>query len=634
MPLDFITDPDTTLLLLNGQDRLTLRQAYEGIHIFGAPGSGKTSGSGQTIARAFLRAGMGGLVLASKPTEIPRWRDDYAASNGRENSIFVFDEKQGFNFIEYALARYGVHGITNVVGILMRVLDDARKARGKSGDDNSPFWDESIEEILKHAIPVLYSAHGTVTIESILNFAVHAPVGADKWKEVAKNIEGNSTALALRKMSAEPLNALPPEQCKRMVSYWMTGEWQKMDERTRGNVLSSLTSRLGLFRHGILRDCFTTKTTWIPEMLFHGCVTVAGIPVQTNETEGRLAQMVLKYMTQLAVESRNGLDERHRERPIFIWVDEAHRFISVKDEQFLAECRESRTCCCFLSQGLPSYYAALGERETKRVDGLIGKFSTQIFHQNACHYTNEFASKIIGRGMHLRRTTGTNRSVNRGTTKGRSSGASRGWSKGMSIGTNSGENWGSNKGVNRGTNRGANRGQSESAGTTRGMNQGGGSSTSKGSSGGSSSGGSSGQGGSSSNSSFNSGWNKSRSENSSWGQSVGSSETSGRNSGESWGESSGESSGSSYGKSSGRNQSFNSGLNESQNWSLSESESYGETQGESYSMAEQMDNLIEPNYFATALLSGGEHRIVTGLLFRAGARFSSGQNFVLVGFRQ
>jgi hypothetical protein len=52
-------------------------------------------------------------------------------------------------------------------------------------------------------------------------------------------------------------------------------------------------------------------------------------------------------------------------------------------------------------------------------------------------------------------------------------------------------------------------------------------------------------------------------------------------------------------------------------------------------VAEQMDNLIEPNFFANELLAGGgEHHIVTALLFRAGARFSNGQNFILVGFRQ
>ena len=524
---NFISDPNATLVDLDGKGSgISLQNAYEGIHTFGASGGGKTTGSGQTIARSFLRAGMGGIVFCSKPSEVPRWQQGYAPENGRENSVFVFDREQGFNFIEYALARYGVDGITNVVGILMRVLDDARKARGRTGNDDSAFWDENIEEILKHAIPVLYSAHGTVTIEGILAFAVNAPVGRDEWEQVTQNIEGNSTAIALRKMSIDPVNPLPPDECKRMVSFWMTGEWQKHDARTRGNILSSLTSRLGLFRHGMLRDCFCGKTTWIPEMLFHGCVTIAALPVQANETEGRLAQMVLKYMTQLAIESRNTLAERHRERPIFLWVDEAHRFISVKDEQFLSECRESRCCCAFLSQGLPSYYAALGERETKRVDGLIGKFKTQIFHENGCHHTNEFASKIIGRGITIRYTAGKNRSTSHSTTKGQSRGASRGWSRGFSRGTNSGFSWGFNKGTNRG--------RSESATDTRGMNMGESTGTSEGKSGGWSSGSSYSQkGGGSSNRSSSSGWNRSKSTGSSWSKSVGSSDTVGHNSGES-----------------------------------------------------------------------------------------------------
>jgi hypothetical protein len=616
---DFVSDPDATLIDLDGKgSRITLRQAYENIHVWGSPGSGKTSGSGQTLARSLLRTGAGFYVACSKVSEIPRW-ESYVAENNRENSLFIFDRNQGFNFLEYAMARYGADGITNVVGILMRVLDDARKARGKSGGDDNPFWDESIESILSHAIPVLYASTGTVSIEGILDFAINAPVGADSWKRVAKNIEGNAAALALRTMAANPVNPLPPDDCKRLVSYWMTGEWQKHDEKTRGNILSSLTARLGLFRHGILRDCFCGKTTWVPEMLFHGCVTVAALPVQTNETEGRLAQMVLKYMTQLAIESRNALPERHCERPVVIWVDEAHRFVSVKDEQFLAECRESRTCCVFLSQGLPSYYAALGEHETKRVDGLIGKFGTHIFHQNADHHTNEFASKLIGRGIHQRRTVGENRSTNRSTTKGQSAGASSGWSKGSSRGSSSGDSWGVNRSVNRG--------ESESSGVTHGTTEGGGSSVSSGKSGGSSYGSSSGPGaGGSSNSSSNSGWNRSKSTNSSWSKSDGTSETVSRNRG--------VSEGSNLGRNVGRNESVNAGVNESQNWSTNKSDTWGETVGSSVSVAEQMDNLIEPNFFATSLLSGGEHRIVTGLLFRAGARFSNGQNFMLVGFKQ
>src|SRR5579871_1424791 len=102
--IPFVSDLDTPLLALSAYDRFTLRDACAGAHIFGGIGSGKTSGSGQTLAGAYLRAGMGGLVLCAKPEEVDLWRS-YARRNGREGSLIVFDESQGFNFIAYEIAR-------------------------------------------------------------------------------------------------------------------------------------------------------------------------------------------------------------------------------------------------------------------------------------------------------------------------------------------------------------------------------------------------------------------------------------------------------------------------------------------------------------------------------------------------
>lgn len=46
-----------------------VRDAFEGLQIFGGIGSGKSSGSGKTIAKSFLRNGLGGLVMCAKPDE-------------------------------------------------------------------------------------------------------------------------------------------------------------------------------------------------------------------------------------------------------------------------------------------------------------------------------------------------------------------------------------------------------------------------------------------------------------------------------------------------------------------------------------------------------------------------------------
>src|SRR6266498_4188809 len=71
---------DAPLLYLSNsqQDAWRIRDACEGTQIFGATGSGKTTGSGRALARAFLENGFGGVVLCAKPDEPELWKQ-YAA---------------------------------------------------------------------------------------------------------------------------------------------------------------------------------------------------------------------------------------------------------------------------------------------------------------------------------------------------------------------------------------------------------------------------------------------------------------------------------------------------------------------------------------------------------------------------
>lgn len=75
-------DVRTPLLRLSDRDVWTVRDSFEGTQIFGATGSGKTSGSGATLARAFLKAGYGGLVLTVKREEAGQWRQWLAEAGG------------------------------------------------------------------------------------------------------------------------------------------------------------------------------------------------------------------------------------------------------------------------------------------------------------------------------------------------------------------------------------------------------------------------------------------------------------------------------------------------------------------------------------------------------------------------
>ena len=136
----FISDLDAPLLKLSPQgDVLAARAGATGIHFWGHPGGGKTTAA-HAVAGAYLRAGFGGYVTAAKFDEIPLWQR-YAHQHGRSNSLILFDENEGYNFLDHQMAMHGMDGIGTVVECLMRVIEAARRASGtashSSGRRNS-----------------------------------------------------------------------------------------------------------------------------------------------------------------------------------------------------------------------------------------------------------------------------------------------------------------------------------------------------------------------------------------------------------------------------------------------------------------------------------------------------------------
>src|SRR6202789_3983571 len=74
------------------ENRWSLNDAFQGVQILGGTGSGKSSGSGQALARAFLDANLGGLVLTAKTDEVFAWTE-YAKATGRTDDLLIVDEK-------------------------------------------------------------------------------------------------------------------------------------------------------------------------------------------------------------------------------------------------------------------------------------------------------------------------------------------------------------------------------------------------------------------------------------------------------------------------------------------------------------------------------------------------------------
>ena len=479
--MSFVKDWDAPLLGVSPYDVFTARDGCAGVHVFGGIGSGKTSGSGRVLAGGYLRAGMGGLVTAVKPETIPEFKG-YAARHGRGNSLLLFDENEGFNFLEYLMALNGMDGIGTVTEALMRVMDAARQASSTASyGGGDAFWQDTSRETLRYSLPVLYSAKGALRIPDIIRFISEAPANLKEPKDRA----WQERSFMYRVMNAacnRPVVPMAREALWNIIDYWEK-RWPAIPDKTRGNIVISVTTTLDRFNHGRLQRAFCGRTTLVPELTFHGAVIVLAMPTLTWNEDGVIAQQLFKFMWQRAVLSRNSLAEKHRERFLFLWSDEAQETVNPYDGEFISLSRASKCCPVYLTQSLPTYYAKMGgDNPRDAAHALVGKFMTHIYHSNACPETNEFASRMIGKIVTHRGNynCGSSQSINFGMSSGESenngSSSNSGWSSsgssalsgsrghssnfggGNSRGT--GNNWGSNRG--RGTSQNESQGYSES----------------------------------------------------------------------------------------------------------------------------------------------------------------------------
>ena len=118
----------------SSKDTLTLADAKTGVLITGQTGRGKTSGPGRLLAKAYLRAGFGGLVLCAKIDEADLWRK-YLRETGREADGIFFgeDSSHSFNFLSYESAASGADLEENIVNLMIEVAR-ITNPQGKGGE--------------------------------------------------------------------------------------------------------------------------------------------------------------------------------------------------------------------------------------------------------------------------------------------------------------------------------------------------------------------------------------------------------------------------------------------------------------------------------------------------------------------
>ena len=398
---------DRPLLYLSNKDPWSIRDAFEGTAIFGATGAGKTTASGQILAKAFLRAGFGGLVLTAKPDERRMWIR-YCKETGRSRSLLMFGPEHPFrfNFLEYELRRPGRGGgmTENILQLLLRATEVSSAVRQNSSD---PYWQRSAEQLIRNLVDLCSIAYRRLSLPMFHKVIASAPQTRDEATSASWQRQSHCFQ-TLNRARNNPKTAIQKNDYAITRHYWLR-EFPTLSERTRSIIVSMVTGTIDLLLRGPVRELICTKTNITPEASRKGAIILLDLPIKEYRDVGRMVQTLWKYSWQLTMESKA---LQSNPRPVFLWADEAQYFIGRDDALFQMTARSSRVATVFLSQNIPNYNASLGggERARAETESLLGNLSTKIFHSNSDLTTNRWASELVARDRQLHMTYGRSQS--------------------------------------------------------------------------------------------------------------------------------------------------------------------------------------------------------------------------------
>ena len=391
---------DQVLLGFSEADPFTVRDACEGVQIFGGTGSGKTSGSGAMLAKSYLHAGFGGLVLTVKADETALWRQ-YVAQAGRENDLIVLgaNSPHRFNVFEYEAghAEQGA-GLTENLVCLFDTLSQVASRGGHGSRENESYWLNEQRKLLRNTIDILRLAGFPVNFPNLYEVVISAPQSVKQLEDTSWQADSLCYDAILAATERSECSQLTPGQQSdfELCSNYWTKEFPNKDERPRSTVVSGFTGMADVFLRGLLRELYSSTTTFTPEDTLDGRIILIDLPVKIHHEAGVYAQVLFKYCWQRAIERRQ---VTATSRPVFLWADESQHFLNEQDVLFQTTARASRACTVLLTQNLPNYHYAIGSGSKAKalVDSLLGNLSTKIFHNNTCAVTNQYAAELFAR---------------------------------------------------------------------------------------------------------------------------------------------------------------------------------------------------------------------------------------------
>ena len=248
-----VCDPlDTALFALSERDTFTVRHLLNSLAVLGRSGSGKTSSSGRTIARAIVRyRNSGGLILAAKPEDLGMWQEIFREA-GREEDLIVFGPKESrrFNLLNYAVQTWGhTREITKVITTIGETLRSA----DRDGTENADFWSREQERQIYNAVEILKLATGKVHAPHLQKFIVGAAqsveqLNCEEWRK-------GFHCEMIRRATEKQKSPVEEQDFSQAVDYWLA-EIPSMASKTRSSISTGVLGLLHVLNSGTLAGTF------------------------------------------------------------------------------------------------------------------------------------------------------------------------------------------------------------------------------------------------------------------------------------------------------------------------------------------------------------------------------------------
>lgn len=367
------SDPaDEVLLRFRGGQVFTRRNAREAVLVLASVGGGKTTLL-RTIQRAYLRDGMGGLVLVVKPSQIAEF-EALARQESRERDMVVLGRPGVvFNPLE---------GESSSVEATALVCEIAQAINGQtSASDNDAFWREQLGILLRNLFTLCHIAHGRHDL------LLAAELFSGRANSLAE-LDDPNWQTSSRLAAALTLAKGAPSPDARLAVEYFTREFPTCGDRLQGSLAATAAGVLDYFCREPLRHLFTGQSSFsMDDLLDRGRICVVGLPVLESNA-GRAANALMQYCFLRTA------TKRARKRHSFLFSDECQETVSRHLMQQLALVREFQICSVFASQNLAVLDDRLGE---SRREAFCGLQALKIFGPQGHAATRQWATEQVGK---------------------------------------------------------------------------------------------------------------------------------------------------------------------------------------------------------------------------------------------